>query len=445
MYLVALQNVCFKLKVLMSDQKTWWIEANGKHIGPFSIETVRSHLADSEVAPSTLACPVGGDEWKPLTDWTEFTVETETESEPPPPPPLPTKAKASNANQSQPEKTKPSGDDANTKQAALKQRLKSKHHQKKAKDRREKTPEMAPGAKDNADQFDSVEAEQSRKVNGGPKDNSNWIDEYMSDPQNLAKIRAKNPPTWWKKYDGWIGPVVVGAIVVLGTLIRFVGMWNMLWGLGWVVLAGMVIITLIIGTMASDELKERGKVGFTIATLFMAVFSFGLFSALWPGGATTLFQKSGSTSQENKTVDHRAVATMEYWVATRRHLANEGTGIDTRDEVVNLFQITASRIETMQTLNVDPIAVKWAHEAASSLRKVAFVLESASVEGGHLFIRSFLNGANGNIMGALEDTANTTERVGALRNMAIRELSLLESRLAHARSALTEKYQVQFP
>lgn len=64
-----------------TDPRLWLLRGD-KPTGPFTPEDVRARLAAGDVSMDTLACPVGGSEWRPLARTEGFEL-------PPPPPPPP--------------------------------------------------------------------------------------------------------------------------------------------------------------------------------------------------------------------------------------------------------------------------------------------------------------------------------------------------------------------
>ncbi|QDT22416.1 PrsW family glutamic-type intramembrane protease [Gimesia chilikensis] len=68
----------------------WWISNGSKPDGPFDIDIIRARIKALELFPDNLACPVGGDEWRPLRDWKEAFGDaiSVAVSRLPPPPPL---------------------------------------------------------------------------------------------------------------------------------------------------------------------------------------------------------------------------------------------------------------------------------------------------------------------------------------------------------------------
>ena len=70
-------------------QPKWWISNGEKPDGPFDIDLIRGRIEALELFPDILACPVGGDEWRPLRDWKEAfqdSISVATSLLPPPPP-----------------------------------------------------------------------------------------------------------------------------------------------------------------------------------------------------------------------------------------------------------------------------------------------------------------------------------------------------------------------
>ncbi|HWL09969.1 MAG TPA: DUF4339 domain-containing protein [Planctomicrobium sp.] len=55
-----------------SSTGMWWLARRGEPTGPHSFQAVAQALSAGRVSSKTLACPVQGQEWKPLTHWPEF-------------------------------------------------------------------------------------------------------------------------------------------------------------------------------------------------------------------------------------------------------------------------------------------------------------------------------------------------------------------------------------
>jgi len=68
----------------------WWISKGERPDGPFDVDMIRGRIKALELFPDNLACPVGGDEWRPLRDWKEAFEDaiSVAASLLPPPPPL---------------------------------------------------------------------------------------------------------------------------------------------------------------------------------------------------------------------------------------------------------------------------------------------------------------------------------------------------------------------
>ncbi|QDU05726.1 hypothetical protein V6x_54670 [Gimesia chilikensis] len=67
----------------------WWIAKAEIPDGPFDVEIVRERIRTLELFPDNLACPVGGNEWKPLREWKdafEDAISVAVSRLPPPPP-----------------------------------------------------------------------------------------------------------------------------------------------------------------------------------------------------------------------------------------------------------------------------------------------------------------------------------------------------------------------
>ena len=72
----------------------WWLANGDQHEGPFSVEEILARVAQSDLRNDQLACPVGGSEWKPLSEWDVFAANIDDSDLIPPPPPLPNPGRA---------------------------------------------------------------------------------------------------------------------------------------------------------------------------------------------------------------------------------------------------------------------------------------------------------------------------------------------------------------
>lgn len=50
----------------------WWLMRGSAAHGPFTPAYIQLSLRSGAIAPEVLACPVGGQQWKPLNAWPEF-------------------------------------------------------------------------------------------------------------------------------------------------------------------------------------------------------------------------------------------------------------------------------------------------------------------------------------------------------------------------------------
>lgn len=50
----------------------WWLATGDKPEGPFKEASVLERLRAGQLSAAALACPVGGQEWRPLAEWAEF-------------------------------------------------------------------------------------------------------------------------------------------------------------------------------------------------------------------------------------------------------------------------------------------------------------------------------------------------------------------------------------
>jgi len=72
----------------------WWLANGDQHEGPFSVQEILARVAQSDLRNDQLACPVGGSEWKPLSEWDVFAKKIDDSDLIPPPPPLPNPGRA---------------------------------------------------------------------------------------------------------------------------------------------------------------------------------------------------------------------------------------------------------------------------------------------------------------------------------------------------------------
>jgi len=68
--------------------ENWWVAQGDAHTGPFPVAQLRERLNSSDLNEEQLACPVGGDEWKPLSEWADVLGVKESEEVLPIPPPF---------------------------------------------------------------------------------------------------------------------------------------------------------------------------------------------------------------------------------------------------------------------------------------------------------------------------------------------------------------------
>jgi hypothetical protein len=74
-----------------TGSERWWLSRNNVPEGPHSEGYVSASLMGGAITSSTLACPVGGSQWKPLCEWPQFreVLSKIPVSAMPPPPALP--------------------------------------------------------------------------------------------------------------------------------------------------------------------------------------------------------------------------------------------------------------------------------------------------------------------------------------------------------------------
>ncbi|MBI1248150.1 DUF4339 domain-containing protein [bacterium] len=64
----------------------WWVSINRNADGPYSHSEIRDLLASGQVNHESFGCPVGEQDWKPLSHWLHDDVEPRIQGTPPPPP-----------------------------------------------------------------------------------------------------------------------------------------------------------------------------------------------------------------------------------------------------------------------------------------------------------------------------------------------------------------------
>lgn len=69
-----------------SENRQWWVIEAGNPSGPFNHAYIALRLNSGSINHDTLLCRVGDTQWRPLSQWTEFSVSVRP---PPPPPPMP--------------------------------------------------------------------------------------------------------------------------------------------------------------------------------------------------------------------------------------------------------------------------------------------------------------------------------------------------------------------
>lgn len=73
-----------------TGSERWWLSKNSTPAGPYSEGYVSASLNGGTITSSTLACPVGGNQWRPLSEWPQFkeVLSKLPGTAMPPPPPL---------------------------------------------------------------------------------------------------------------------------------------------------------------------------------------------------------------------------------------------------------------------------------------------------------------------------------------------------------------------
>ncbi|MEQ8856828.1 hypothetical protein [Gimesia sp.] len=224
------------------------------------------------------------------------------------------------------------------------------------------------------------------------------------------------------------GLVILFAVLV--GLIWFFGWSNFLWGVGWIAIISLGLGSFFLGRTAIEKVQKGGE-GYDafIPALICVFVAFVVYNRVLPD----------NSSGPAKT------ATLKYWNAVPKCLDSGGHRIQNRKEMMEYFNMYATRIEQLPTENVDPLAVEWGLEAARSLRSVVRLCQEYSVQEQQLFVRTFVNGYSGNIIGGLADISGTLAENDARSNDVFNNLSYVwNQRSSQVRSKLTEKYGVQF-
>lgn len=52
----------------------WWLTREGKPEGPFEQSLILGWIQEGRLESSSIACPDGGQQWKPLSSWPQFAV-----------------------------------------------------------------------------------------------------------------------------------------------------------------------------------------------------------------------------------------------------------------------------------------------------------------------------------------------------------------------------------
>lgn len=71
------------------DVRQWWLSVGEAPEGPHSESYILVGVKTGKIPASALVCPVGGQHWKPMTEWPEFAGACAASPAPPSPPPLP--------------------------------------------------------------------------------------------------------------------------------------------------------------------------------------------------------------------------------------------------------------------------------------------------------------------------------------------------------------------
>lgn len=56
----------------------WWLQLHGQATGPFTTAAVLEAVRLGDFATTTPACPVGGNEWKPIANWHELVMQAQS-------------------------------------------------------------------------------------------------------------------------------------------------------------------------------------------------------------------------------------------------------------------------------------------------------------------------------------------------------------------------------
>ncbi|QDU09622.1 hypothetical protein [Gimesia aquarii] len=228
--------------------------------------------------------------------------------------------------------------------------------------------------------------------------------------------------------DIYWGLGILSAILI--GLVWFFGWTNFIWGVGWIAIILLGLGSFLLGCTAIGKIK-KGEQGYDalIPALICVFIAFVVYNRYLPTNSS----------------DPAKMATLNYWNAVPKCLDSGGHRIQNRKEIMDYFDRYATRIEQLPTENVDPIAVEWGLEVARSFRSVVRHCQESSTQEQQLFIRSFVNGYSGNIIGGLADISGTLAENDARSNDVINNLNyVLNQRSSQVRSKLTEKHGIQF-
>jgi len=243
----------------------------------------------------------------------------------------------------------------------------------------------------------------------------------------------KQPESSQGDSERWLVPIgIIGGGILL---VRFVGWVLLLKLFGWLVVIAAGLGAVGMGWAAWESKQEDERVGFGVVAGVCAIVA---LVAFWLVG--------GRGTDAPEPLDPRLAATSRYWSDVPACLSAGGDRIETRSQMIRVFREAASRIESLPTQDVDPVAVDWGLEAAASLRQFAAAAASIEAQQEQMVVRSFLYGASGNLVGGVQDIAGTLGQTDERARAATERFEYVwDQRRAQVRAQLTETYGTQFP
>ena len=232
-------------------------------------------------------------------------------------------------------------------------------------------------------------------------------------------------------------PIVGGGVLVLGVIFYFYFV-TILWIIFGISFLAAVLFGLVGATSPPGE--ERNSC-FVVAGV-VGVIALGAF--VWVRQYNS-GQSADVMASQNSREDPKKLATLEFWNGILQIEQSLDVQLKSRAELSQLLKTAASRIESLPTLNVEPVLVIWSLEAAASLRELGQAIDELIIEDENALFRSFWNGFSGNIVGVVEDlTQGETPGARQARLAGNRVVRIWDQQGAMVRAKLTEKYKTNF-